>query len=599
MASFNIQLPRATRLILICGMCLLTFPRPLPPPQRSCEATGYCYVTPIGAGAKNGTDWDNAYTDLPMNLTRGVSYFLAGSPTNYRDHAFDDADNGTEQIFVYKAVDCRVFSSAAYCVKTNPAEVAGWQASFGTETAKWIPTPNPDPEIKFFPTIWHFCSDYYTVDGVTGSTSPMRPGGQGFVIGAQNNMLEGMVTIGNDGCGGESPAGLTNLSFSHMEIEGTGPMPYYQVTVTGCMYSGGNATITTASSLNGVAGDRVGGWDKSSRLRLFTNAVASAMSSTQVIVPLPMDPCSKLAWVGLDFLPLSGFEGINHANISEPVTNLSIQHCYLHDLGEAVAVYNGYYVNLSHNYLARNRATPTEHASIVQFDEGASSAVSGPITVAYNFVLDGNGTAWITHLGEPARCRMDCGTIKGYYVYGNIFTCHAGAAFYQCGSGQGVVSDNAGNNIVQDAVFYNNTIAGQIGPAGVMLLNPKSTAIVENNLFYDNGNQVRMQANGGVTHDYNTLLNSSVVYGTTCNVGGHETCIAGGAKDPFVNDAAFDFHLRADMNSAANSRKPTEQGETLPAPFNSDFDGKVRGTDGTWNRGAYEFNASSRAGRPN
>jgi hypothetical protein len=582
---WNTNFPGVVLLILANAFCLLLLPsRFQAATERSCEARGYCFVTPEGAGARNGVDWNNAYADLPNALTRGVMYFVAGSENSYADHVFNDPDRGTAEIYIYKAIDCAVVPSAPYCGTINPARVAGWQPSFGTNTAKWIPTPDPDPETRFFPTIWHFCSDYYTVDGVTGSTAPASPGGQGFVIGAQNQMFEGMVAIGNDATGCGSPAGLTNISFSHMEVKGTGPMPYYQVGVTGCSYAAGEAAISTAASLNGVGGDRVGGWDSSGRNRLFTNAAASSMSSTQVVVPAASNPCPMLAWVGLDFFPLAGFEGINHANLEESVTNITIQYCYVHDLGATITAYNGYNISLLHNYLAGNRSTPTEHSSILQFTEGSGSDTSGPITIAYNFILDGTGTAWISHLPTNG------GTLDGLYVYGNIFACHSGAESYQCGVGHANVSDNAGFTVIQNLRFYNNTVAGNIGPVGVSLLNARSTAMIENNLFYDNGGDVKMQANGGLTHDYNTLLNSSAAYGTTCNSSLHETCVASGANNPFANDARFDFHLVVETNSAAQSRVAVTEGKYLPPPYNIDFDGQTRGANGTWARGAYGFN---------
>ena len=33
----------------------------------------------------------------------------------------------------------------------------------------------------------------------------------------------------------------------------------------------------------------------------------------------------------------------------------------------------------------------------------------------------------------------------------------------------------------------------------------------------------------------------------------------------------------------------TNNGISLPSPFNMDMDGKTRGSDGTWDRGAYEY----------
>lgn len=509
-------------------------------------------------------------------------YFLAGSATSYRDHKFDDPNKGNAQIYIYKAVDCGVVPSAVYCGTINPASVTGWQPSFGTNAANWIPAPLADPE-TFVSSVWHFCSDYYTVDGVTGSTAPASPGGQGFVIGGQNNMLEGMVTIGNDGCGGASPSGLTDISFSHMEVRGTGPMPYYQVAVTGCSYDGTNATIGTASSLNGVAGDRIGGWTTANRT-LFTNADARSINSSHVVLPLPTNPCSALAYVGLDFLPPIGISAVNHATLNETVTNLTVQYCYVHDTGESFSAYNGYNVSLLHNYFARNRSTPTEHGSIVQFDEGSASMISGPATVAYNFVVDPTGTATFTHLGLPARCTLNCGTLDGLYVYGNIITCSPTARSYECFSGQGTIDDNSGFTITKNSAFYNNTVTG-IAESGVALYNANSTGgVAENNLFF--GSQtVHMN---GVSHGYNTLLNSRIAYGATCHA--YESCIPRGAPDPFVNDVGFDFHLLANMNSGTKSRMATAQGKFLPAPYNIDFDGKTRGAGGTWERGAYEFN---------
>jgi hypothetical protein len=580
---WNTNFLGAVLLILACASSLLKLPSRLQTAaEPSCEGGGYCFVTSEGAGARNGVDWDNAYADLPRTLTRGVMYFVAGSEKSYADHVFDDPDRGTAQIFIYKAVDCAVVPSAPYCGTINPASVAGWQASFGTQPANWISTPDQDPE-AYIASIWHFCTDYYTVDGVTGSTAPSTPGGQGFVIGAQNKMLEGMLAIGNNGCGGPSPAGLTNLVFSHLEVKGTGPMPYYQVPVTDCSYDGSNATITMASSLNGVVGDRMGGWTSADRI-IFTNARSSSISSTQAVLPLNANPCSTLAYVDLDFLPPIGFEAVNHANLNETVSNLTIQYCYVHDTGESFLAYNGYNVALLHNYFARNRSTITEHGSIVQFDEGASSTVSGPVTVAYNFVVDPTGTATFTHLGLPARCASNCGTLDGYYVYGNIVTCSPSALPYQCFSGHGTIDDNSGFTVTRNSRFYDNTLIG-VDVSGVSLFNLNSIGgVAEDNLFFAS----RTVYMNGVIHDYNTLVDSRIAYGATCET--HEICIPSDAANPFINDAGFDFHLAADTDASAKSRNPVAGGKFLPSPYNIDFDGKTRGASGTWARGAYEFN---------
>ena len=56
----------------------------------------------------------------------------------------------------------------------------------------------------------------------------------------------------------------------------------------------------------------------------------------------------------------------------------------------------------------------------------------------------------------------------------------------------------------------------------------------------------------------------------------------GSAPNPFVNLGAHDYHLAFH----------TASGASLPAPFNLDPDGVVRGSTGVWDRGAYQFGSA-------
>jgi len=56
--------------------------------------------------------------------------------------------------------------------------------------------------------------------------------------------------------------------------------------------------------------------------------------------------------------------------------------------------------------------------------------------------------------------------------------------------------------------------------------------------------------------------------------------------DPFVNYAGKDFRLKV----------ATVAGTSLSAPFNLDIIGIARGSDGTWDRGAYEFGGTATTG---
>ncbi|MBF0227744.1 MAG: hypothetical protein HQK76_20030 [Desulfobacterales bacterium] len=50
-------------------------------------------------------------------------------------------------------------------------------------------------------------------------------------------------------------------------------------------------------------------------------------------------------------------------------------------------------------------------------------------------------------------------------------------------------------------------------------------------------------------------------------------------ENPFVNDGNYDFSLK----------RATSPGMVLPSPFNEDYNGRIRGKGGTWDRGAYEY----------
>ena len=57
----------------------------------------------------------------------------------------------------------------------------------------------------------------------------------------------------------------------------------------------------------------------------------------------------------------------------------------------------------------------------------------------------------------------------------------------------------------------------------------------------------------------------------------------------FVNYAGGNYRLAA----------PTSAGETLQTPFNSDLSGAIRGADGVWDRGAFEYGSGGPLPPPN
>ncbi len=98
------------------------------------------YVRAGATGANNGTDWNNAHTNLPASLVRGDTYYIADG--NYGSYTFDDANSGTALTTIRKAT----------------------VSSHGTDTG-WNDTYGDGQAIFSGMT---FNSGYYTIDGVTG-----------------------------------------------------------------------------------------------------------------------------------------------------------------------------------------------------------------------------------------------------------------------------------------------------------------------------------------------------------------------------------------------------------------------------------------------
>ena len=126
------------------------------------------------------------------------------------------------------------------------------------------------------------------------------------------------------------------------------------------------------------------------------------------------------------------------------------------------------------------------------------------------------------------------------------------------GDGGATAAGASANNVV----VYNNTIVGiQSGTCNIRFPGSHTGDVAQNNIWYG--------------------LGPGVSYGCSANTCSHNVNITSG--DPFVSLATGDFRLRG----------ATSAGVSLAAPYNVDMTGKVRGTDGVWDLGAYEYSAST------
>src|SRR4030088_2157696 len=198
------------------------------------------YIVPGGTGNATGNDWSNANADLPSTPVCGDTYFVAGGTYSiaYSTSAKVWTNNCTsgDQVFVYKAVDC-VLTNASYCGRNNPASVAGWQASYGTNQAVFSQTTDPDP-LHADQGFIQFCGNYYTIDGVvplTGTPSSTESFGIVFRSSNKNSFLG--AGSGVSGC------------------------PQYNVSTAS--WASGSATITTTATHTFAVGEVVDIWNVS------------------------------------------------------------------------------------------------------------------------------------------------------------------------------------------------------------------------------------------------------------------------------------------------------------------------------------------------
>ena len=160
--------------------------------------------------------------------------------------------------------------------------------------------------------------------------------------------------------------------------------------------------------------------------------------------------------------------------------------------------------------------------------------------------------------GEIAAWDGAAGSMDHWQVYGNVFY-KTGNQTYLNTDAVVWVGDTVGPGPpTSNSVAYNNTIVGIKNGYSAAIKFVGSGNVCRNNLWYDT------HANSGCT----ASSASNNVKAST---------------NPFVNYTGGNFHLSG----------ATADGTTLAAPYHVDMDGVTRGSDGTWDLGAYEFGGTA------
>jgi len=135
-----------------------------------------------GASGK-GTNWNDAYGNLPASLIRGDMYYVADG--NYTAYNFATVVSGTQYITIKKA------TTADHGTDT------GWQSNYGGGKAKF--------------GAWTFVTSYWIVDGVTGGGPDNWKTGHGFDVYTAGSSSFGIIHINDN---------VNNLTIKHAEIHG-------------------------------------------------------------------------------------------------------------------------------------------------------------------------------------------------------------------------------------------------------------------------------------------------------------------------------------------------------------------------------------------
>jgi len=97
------------------------------------------YVHSEATGSNDGSNWTNAFNELPPDLERGATYLIADG--TYAGYDFDNPETGSDIIIIRKAT-----------VDSHGTEV-GWDVGFG------------DGQTVFGPS--SFNTDYFVINGVS------------------------------------------------------------------------------------------------------------------------------------------------------------------------------------------------------------------------------------------------------------------------------------------------------------------------------------------------------------------------------------------------------------------------------------------------
>jgi len=234
--------------------------------------------------------------------------------------------------------------------------------------------------------------------------------------------------------------------------------------------------------------------------------------------------------------------------------NLLISHCKIHGFSTLIYVFQHSNVTIEYCVLKDARSSNVAYHTNVIYAQGETC---DNLVVRYNDISNYNAEG-VYHAGPAEGVRTGC------QVYGNVF--HDGGTTARAFEADLQKYDTG----YVEVEFHNNTIVNM--SYGIVGANANfNSSSFTNNIFY----AVTLDYEAtNLSHDYN------LYDGTTSESNG-----VGSASDPFVNYAGGDYTI-----GASSSAK--DLGADLGATYSTDLLGATRGSDGTWDIGAYEYSGT-------
>jgi hypothetical protein len=552
-------------------------------------------ITPSGSGTKSGADWNNACAGFTGNcattgttgMVRGDIYYVAGgqySVVGGSNQIFDVADSASLTIEI----------RGATAADHGPA--TGWVAGFDVNTAPARIVPSltyVNNTTGNNTTIWRITSSNWTINGNNCTANQVRQFGQGIMI-DDSQSAPGLTSIQSSIL--INPTEAVNLTLLCVEFKGYGLSSSLgnSAAPTSISCSNGVVTATFGSATRFFGPDStqnrpgsqiaITGVSGGSGFNLAQAVVTGNPTASSITYNSP--GCSGSGTGGtIDGVYNFGVFPIFQYSVAG---NIVIRYCSIHDTNNPMHLRDGSTSHLfEYNFVGRWFGNSTFHSEAFSWQGCVGSGFTGT-TIRYNYLLDGESSGVFVPLNGACMSELD--------IYGNVVANTSGNPYLRSGYGDGVfdcINHTAGTTCT-NVQIYNNTFANikgtSPGKSGVQVETgiSNSTWRVEDNLWY-NDDPMGMSPGMG-TEDYNTLLNTSQVGGAGLT-GAHDFSITG-ATDPFNADTATKpvitgFELKSETVDA-HLNDGVSTASFFPAD-ETDYNRKTRGSDGTWERGAFEF----------